>query len=615
MMRVATWLLVGLHFVLLAAALGDYRVSVDSAYHTALARQYGTHGSYFWDDVHYAPAHRPNLQGPAVHLVVGALGRLLGGSGDDYVAANAVVALLGWLAAVGTLIYFARREGGDRAALLGVAVLTGSAFASGSFSVNLPSGWLFVLTPWAIAAFLRERTLAAGLLTAAACYTHLGGFLTAPVGLAIAALLTGRWRALLRTGLLVVLLTSPYWLHFVRGLPWYVGRKGDTAWMVDPLVAAFWLAGFATAAWRRNAFLMAWALAPLAWLVQDPTRLVLQSSLAGAALGGIAVSFWLERWQRPRLATSVTAAIVLLATVFPFGAPALGAEAMWLMARFPRMLDWSELRRAAAALPPEVDGGKLVHGYAVYVVSGLAVWRDIEGERGHWVEVQPRPDPASDVSAGAKVYVLALPPDDEHLRALEQRGWLELHGGGAWTSVLSFAAPPPVDEARAALTATVASEAGWIAQHCEHNDMGDILALVADQTALEWRRRARGACRTRVARIHLALLEYCYALEDGDPERARTCRTAARSVGWMCALVGDEATLDFRTASAHERMRADMREVAAIAAAGGDPEPALIATLDAYLGDVRGSLLPARRQVLPAATSAPASPAEAPTPH
>ena len=76
----------------------------------------------------------------------------------------------------------------------------------------------------------------------------------------------------------------------------------------------------------------------------------------------------------------------------------------------------------------------------------------------------------------------------------------------------------------------------------------------------------------------------------------------------MCALVGDEATLDFRTASAHERMRADMREVAAIATAGGDPEPALIATLDAYLGDVRGSLLPARREVLPAAaaTSAPA---------
>lgn len=127
--------------------------------------------------------------------------------------------------------------------------------------------------------------------------------------------------------------------------------------------------------------------------------------------------------------------------------------------------------------------------------------------------------------------------------------------------------------------------------------------MVRHQATLEWRRRARGACRTRVARIHLALLEYCYALEGGDPERARTCRTGARAVGWMCALVGDEATLDFRTASAHARMRTDMREVAAIAAAGGDPEPALIATLDAYLGDVRGSLLPARREVLPAASA------------
>jgi hypothetical protein len=124
-----------------------------------------------------------------VHVAVGALGRVLGGTGDDYVRANAIVGLLGWLAAVLTLVRFARREGGDRAALLAVAAFTGSAFASASFSVNLPSGWLFVVTPWAIDAFLRGRLVAATLLTALACYTHLGGFLTAPFGLALAAFL------------------------------------------------------------------------------------------------------------------------------------------------------------------------------------------------------------------------------------------------------------------------------------------------------------------------------------------------------------------------------------------------------------------------------------------
>ena len=595
MIRLVTWLLVGVNFLLLAVALGDYRVSVDSAYHVALARQYGERGTYFWDDIHYAPAHRPNLQGPAVHVVVGALGRLLGGSGDDYVRANAIVALLGWLAAVATLMHFTWREGGDLATLLAVSVFVGSAFASGSFSVNLPSGWLFVLTPWAVAAFLRDRTLAAALLTSLACYTHLGGFFTAPLGLLIAALLTGRVRALLRTAALVALLTAPYWIHFLRGLPWYIGRKGDSSWMIDPLVAVFWILGLMSALRRRNAFLITWALAPLAWLVQDASRFVLQGSLAGAALGGVAIAGWLEHWPRRGWRNAVITTLVLVATVLPLGPPALGAEAVWLLARFPRMLDWSELRRDAAALPPTVDGGRLVHGYAVYVVSGLAGWRNIEGERGHWVEVQPQPDPADEISAGDKVYVLALPPDDEQLRALAARGWLQIHGGGAWSSVLELGPRPALADAKQNLTTTLAREAAWIGDNCEHNAMGDILGLLADPDALTQRRARRGACRTRVARIHVAVLEYCYALEDDDPARARACRQGARGVGWMCALVGDEATLDFRTAATHARMRTDMRNVAAIAASGADPEPAFIAMLEAYDGETRGGLLPVRR--------------------
>src|SRR5215468_256512 len=98
-MRLATLIVVGLHLLLLVAALPDSMVSVDSAFHTALARQYGEHGIYFWDTIHYAPAHRPNLQGPALHLAIGVLGRLLGGTGDDYVLANAILGVLCWLAA------------------------------------------------------------------------------------------------------------------------------------------------------------------------------------------------------------------------------------------------------------------------------------------------------------------------------------------------------------------------------------------------------------------------------------------------------------------------------------------------------------------------------------
>ncbi|MBY0274999.1 hypothetical protein K2Z84_06645, partial [Candidatus Binatia bacterium] len=520
MIRLALAAVVALHLALLAASLGDYRVSVDSAYHVALARQYGEHGTYWWDDIHYAPAHRPNLQGPAVHVAVGAIGRVLGGTGDDYVRANAIVGLLGWLAAVVTLAHFARREGGDRAALLAVAAFTGSAFASASFSVNLPSGWLFVVTPWAIDAFLRGRSIAATLLATVACYTHLGGFLTAPFGLVVAALLQRRFAALLRVAVGVACLTAPYWLHFLRGLPWYLGRKGDTSWMIDPLLLAFWLVGLVAAVRTRRTFLIAWGLAPLAWLLQDASRFLLQGTLAGAALGGVAIAGWLEQPRRARVAAIVTAALVLVATLFPLGPPALGAEALWLVARFPRMLDWHELRRVAAALPSEVDHGRIVQGYAVYVPSGLAVWRKIEGERGHWVEVQPQPDPAFDIPAGDKVYVLALPPDDDALHALASRGWLQIHGGGEWMTVLTLASAPPLDEARANLAATLARDAAWIGEHCEHNAMGDIVSLVLDPTSLTRRRAARNACRTRVARVQLALLETCHALQASDPARA-----------------------------------------------------------------------------------------------
>ena len=126
MLRACTLAVVGLHLALLVPALADWMVSVDSAFHVALARQFAEHGTFWWDTIHYGPAHRPNLQGPALHLAIGLLGRILGGTGDDYVTANALLGLAQWLAAMGTVVFFARRLGGDRAALLAVAVLARS---------------------------------------------------------------------------------------------------------------------------------------------------------------------------------------------------------------------------------------------------------------------------------------------------------------------------------------------------------------------------------------------------------------------------------------------------------------------------------------------------------
>src|SRR5829696_2359488 len=94
----ATWLLIGVHFVLLLAVISDYPVSIDSGYHVSLARWYAEHGTAFWDHVNFGPGGRPNLQGPALHVAIAIFGRIGGGTGDAYVLVNAVLAVAQWLA-------------------------------------------------------------------------------------------------------------------------------------------------------------------------------------------------------------------------------------------------------------------------------------------------------------------------------------------------------------------------------------------------------------------------------------------------------------------------------------------------------------------------------------
>lgn len=590
--RLATGAIVALHLALLVAALRDYRVSVDSAYHTALGRQYGEHLVYFWDSVHYAPVGRPNLQGPLVHFAIGMLGRALGGTGDDYVRANALLGVACWLGAVASVAFFAARHGGDRAALLAVAAFAGSAYASGSFYVNLPSGWMFVFTPWAIHFFLARRLVLAAIFGALACYGHLGGFPTVAIGLAVAGLLSGRWRDLAATGGSVAVLTAPYWIHFLRSLAFYVGQKGDTAWMIDPLVDAFWVIGVASAlrAPRRSAFLLAWAAAPAAWLLQDPTRFILQSALPGAALGGVAISGFLDRLPGRVFRGALTTALVLLATLFPLGIPGVAAELSWLAVPYPRILDWAEMRTDAAAIRDAGLEDRLLWGYASYVPSAIAVWADTRGEKGHWVEVQPPDDPSDRMSVADKVFVLPLPPADGTLADWQAKGLVRVHGGGKWSAVVTFEPRPSIEEADALARAVWATEAAWIAANCERNATGDLRTMLTDPREVPRRTRERGYCRTRAARMAAAMLLYGYAREPVDPGRARLAAGAARGLGWMASLLGDESTLDFRTEEAHEQLRRDLSGVAAAARSGTGMDEAFVALLEHVAAGARGGL-------------------------
>src|SRR5262244_1366945 len=76
--RVVTCMIIGLNALLLLISVPDYRVSIDSGYHVSLARWYAEHGGAWWDHINFGPRGRPNLQGPALHVAIAILGRLLG---------------------------------------------------------------------------------------------------------------------------------------------------------------------------------------------------------------------------------------------------------------------------------------------------------------------------------------------------------------------------------------------------------------------------------------------------------------------------------------------------------------------------------------------------------
>ena len=550
--RLATWGVIALHAALLVVSLPDFRVGIDSGYHVSLGRWYGEHGTAFWDHINFGPGGRPNLQGPAMHMAIGALGRLLGGTGDDYVLANAILALLQWAAAVFTVWWFARRWGGHAAALIAVSLLAGSAYASAGFYVGVPSGWIFILTPWAIHFFLEDRPLTAAVFTSLSIYVHLGGYLTAPAGIFVAALLTKRWRALAVTGAATLVLTAPYTVHFLGNLAWYRGQRGAVAVWLSPLIYLPAAVG-AVRLLRRpraNPFLVAWLAAPAAWIVQDYTRFLLQATLALAVVGALE----LARLRR----TALLAAIVVLANVFPLGMPAFALELPWALGlRFPRFVDWNEYRAVADVIVRAGLAGRLVSVYNPTQGVPIAVYAPVRFERGHWVEVQPREDPARRLSAGVKVYVAPMPPDDAVLAAFAVRGWLKIHGGTPHYAVVTLAGRPPVEEAEQAFARVGAEEGAWLATHSENNSLPPASQMLAPEKLA--RRRLRiDEQRARAGRIYIAGLLRAYALEPGTPEAARRAGSNARQWGELANRLGDDATINFASDARHRRLKENL---------------------------------------------------------
>lgn len=562
--RVTLGVVVGAHGILLLLMLRDYFADNDLGYHISLARQYAEHGVYWWDSLNWAPTGRPNLQGPALHYAIAIVGRLLGGQGWDYVNAFSILAVVQWAAAVFTAFFFARRFGGDLAALMAVALLTGNIFSAASFFVGVPSGWIFILSAWAIHFFLRERYILSALFGALTTYVHLGGAPVIALGVVLAGVFTRRWRALLGVGFLTFLLALPYVVHFIRHLEWYNGQRGHVAGSVALFTYALAAPGVLWLFTRREGglFLLLWAIAPLAWLFQDGLRFFLQSSVAASAIAGVFLAWVLTRFSSRWVRASLVCGMVLLATLYPFAIPSLAVEAAWATGRgFPRELDWREAEALALAQADADLGGMIVHPYYDSMAGAMSVFLPGSQQGGHWGEVRPPEDPSDTLSSGAFLYMVPLAPDDPFLAELEGEGLIEAHGGGQATSLVTLSMPGQPDRINVLVAETIQREAAWLIENAEANVFPDSDRLFDQEWMRSWRARMV-AQKARAGRIQLAVLLYAYSLEVDHPELVVDVRDSAGGWGSVANFIGDETALDYVGRERFERFRQNLQAFA-----------------------------------------------------
>ena len=558
--RVVTSSIVAIHAALLLAALPDYRVAIDSGYHISLAQQYAAHGAVWWDHINFGPGGRPNLQGPALHIAIALLGSILGGSPHSYILANAILGVIQWLAAILTVMHFARRLGGDFAALFAVAMLAGSAYASGSFAIGIPSGWLFIAIPWAIYFFLEDRLVATTLIVSTTCYMHLGGFVTAPVGIAIAAALTRQWRSLIIVGVATAILTTPYSVHFVSNLAWYQGKHGHETLHFDLLIDLLAIGGALLFLRQpaRSPFLFAWAFAAIAWLAQDSSRFVAQSTMAGAVLGGLFLADLMHRISGRRARSAFAIAFVAIAMIFPLGIPSLLAEVTWDAGlRFPRPLDWERARGLADVIAQNHLNDRLVAVYQNSFGPSIAVFTPLTLQRGHWVEVQPKVDPALDLSAGGKLYVVPLAPGDPLLREMEERHLIRVWGGTEDTAVLTLLERGDPAAIRAMVVQILCDNAEWLGNNAVNNTMpppGELIKHIGPE-ALKARRRLMDVQRFHAGRMEMACLIYAYALEPAAPRIAKAMRNRAWGFAEIGSFLSDDDPLGYISDERHRQFR------------------------------------------------------------
>jgi len=275
------------------------------------------------------------------------------------------------------------------------------------------------------------------------------------------------------------------------------------------------------------------------------------------------------RIRSPKRRLGSAVALVGVATIFPLSIPSLAIELPWALGhRFPRELDWKEARTLAEVVRRDGLTDRIVHSYYDSLSAAMAVYEPrLRQQYGHWGEVRPRLDPARDIPAAAKVYIMPVPPDDPALMRLARAGWLRVHDGSALTSVVSLGELQPPQGVAPVLAELISEEAAWLARHAFNNRFPPLGVALSPKALAELRAR-RAEQRTHAGRISAAVLVYANAVEASRPEIAAGLRRSVRAWGSVANFIGDETAMDYlsdaRFARFQENARRFSREVLAL---------------------------------------------------
>lgn len=383
------------------------KIDSDQHYHMAVARRTLELGHIpKWDDWEYAPAGRPHLYPPALHLAMA----VLAGRPDRLPAAFRILQVFAYPATLLAVWWFIRWLFGDRAGFMGLLLLSMDMTVLTLMLRVVPSGLATALLPLVLAAFLTRRRLATVLLLALLLYIHTAVAVLALVGLFALSL---RYRGYLAffagSSSWALLLFSPWVLRLAANVSWLtvpgaaVGA-GDTGgwarlrpfilgvlWMqfLNPLLAAVAFWGFIKAKDPRHRALR-WVIAGFVpMFLFYGGRFWMHTAPLWAAFGGAAAAPVIPK-RKPLRA----AALLALCTIIPipslyFPRSAVDVDVIWSKGGLRKALECIISERAKDAdfarladfiaentAPREivhVERSRLYLGDRIYVATGRRV--------------------------------------------------------------------------------------------------------------------------------------------------------------------------------------------------------------------------------------------------